>query len=45
VSTLRASPEMRTADEIELARKVAEATAATLATANIDERTAGVHLA
>jgi uncharacterized protein (TIGR02680 family) len=45
VSTLRASPEMRTADEIEQARKVAEATAATLATANIDERTAGVHLA
>jgi hypothetical protein len=44
VSTLRASPEMRTADEIEQARKVAEATAATLATANFDERTAAAHL-
>jgi uncharacterized protein (TIGR02680 family) len=44
VSTLRASPEMRTADEIGQARKVAEATAATLTTANIDERTAAAHL-
>ena len=45
VSTLRASPEMRTADEIEQARKLAEATAVTLSTANIDERTAAAHLA
>jgi uncharacterized protein (TIGR02680 family) len=45
VSTLRASPEMRTADEIEQARKLAETTAVTLSTANIDERTAVAHLA
>lgn len=45
VSTLRASPEMRTADEIEQARKVAEAAAAALSTANADERTAAAHLA
>ena len=45
VSTLRASPEMRTADEIDQARKVAEATAATSSTATIDERTAAAHWA
>jgi uncharacterized protein (TIGR02680 family) len=44
VSTLRAGPEMRTADEIEQARKLAEATAVTLSTASIDERTAAAHL-
>jgi uncharacterized protein (TIGR02680 family) len=45
VSTLRASPEMRTAEEIEQARKTAEASTHAFASAEIDERTAEAHRA
>lgn len=45
MSTLRASPEMRTAEEIEQARKAAEASARTFAAAESDERLAESHRA